>query len=918
LSADDDARRALGWALKDEAYGAMYTDLARAQAGAERLRDLAAGACEEATRRELRALADWVAGAALALQGQAQAAVEQLDAAADAFIALGQPQHAASAQVPKVAALAMLGRHDDALACAEQALAQLDAAGDVLAAGKVEINLGSMLLRQDRYADAAAHYRRAAVRFARIGERRHSVMADIGLAGALSWQYQFDEALRIYERAQQRAQAHGLDNLVGVIHSSRGLMELRRGRHADALRWLEAALRDAEARGPPQRLADARAELADAYLALNLLPEAAAMYDAAIDGCRANDAPIEQAWATAQLALALARMGRTQEALAPIAQARALFDAQGNAVGAAWLDVQAAALRLAAGDAHAALALADAAAAAFADAGMRGWRLDAQVLAGQAQAAAGDAAAAQARLRAVLADAEGLPELQARALSALGALLRAAGDIRRARARYEQAAQAIEAQQAALHDDEFRTAYASDKQSAFDALTELALDGECEPSPAALLACMERARARSLALALARPQIAADHAAAAWREPLHWLQQQWQQAIAAGETARAAALQQRAAALEAEALAAHRRAQSARAAPQTPARAAAAFSLAALQARLGAQEALVEYAWLADERLIAVVVRRDHIAHALLDARGLDERITQLRFQIDSLRFGGAVLRSAAHAAQIEARARAHLRALHAQVWAPLVPALEGATQVIVVPHRALHYLPFCALDDGRQVLIERHAVTLAPSAALWCAGARAAPGRPGRALVLGVGGAALPHVRAEVDAVAAALGPRAIALLDGDATLARMRSALEAPVSVLHLACHGQFRADSPYFSSLALADGALTLRDAAALPLADAFVALSACETGMSRIAPGDELLGLVRGFLRAGAPAVMATLWTVDDAGTGTLMADFYRRLSTGQPPAHALRLAQLALRERRPHPYHWAPFALHGRV
>lgn len=75
---------------------------------------------------------------------------------------------------------------------------------------------------------------------------------------------------------------------------------------------------------------------------------------------------------------------------------------------------------------------------------------------------------------------------------------------------------------------------------------------------------------------------------------------------------------------------------------------------------------------------------------------------------------------------------------------------------------------------------------------------------------------------------------------------------------------------------------------------------------------------MLGLVSGFLLAGAPAVMATLWTVDDAGSVELMTDFYRRFAAGQAPAQALREAQLALRARLAHPYYWAPFALHGRT
>jgi len=79
----------------------------------------------------------------------------------------------------------------------------------------------------------------------------------------------------------------------------------------------------------------------------------------------------------------------------------------------------------------------------------------------------------------------------------------------------------------------------------------------------------------------------------------------------------------------------------------------------------------------------------------------------------------------------------------------------------------------------------------------------------------------------------------------------------------------------------------------------------------------APGDERNGLVRGFLLAGAPAVLATLWTVDDETAATQMAAFYRGLGNGLRPAAALRQAQLELRRAYPHPYHWAAFVLTGR-
>jgi CHAT domain-containing protein len=92
---------------------------------------------------------------------------------------------------------------------------------------------------------------------------------------------------------------------------------------------------------------------------------------------------------------------------------------------------------------------------------------------------------------------------------------------------------------------------------------------------------------------------------------------------------------------------------------------------------------------------------------------------------------------------------------------------------------------------------------------------------------------------------------------------------------------------------------------------------VVLSACETAISRIAPGDEVQGLSRGFLAAGVPAVVASLWSVSDGSTAELMAAFYQGLMQGLLPAAALRRAQRTLVQQHPHPFHWAAFSVHGR-
>ncbi len=182
-------------------------------------------------------------------------------------------------------------------------------------------------------------------------------------------------------------------------------------------------------------------------------------------------------------------------------------------------------------------------------------------------------------------------------------------------------------------------------------------------------------------------------------------------------------------------------------------------------------------------------------------------------------------------------------------------------------------------------------------------------------ALLVGVADDETPHVREEVAALAP-LFTAATVLLDEEATLSSLH-ALAPAADVLHLACHGEFRPDNPLFSSLRLGDGWLTVRDAYALDFGGGLVTLSACETGVSAIAPGDELIGLVRGFLSTGAPTLLLSLWTVDDEATAELMHDFYAHLHAGQRPAAALRAAQLRQLEKQPHPFFWSPFVLVGR-
>jgi CHAT domain-containing protein len=222
--------------------------------------------------------------------------------------------------------------------------------------------------------------------------------------------------------------------------------------------------------------------------------------------------------------------------------------------------------------------------------------------------------------------------------------------------------------------------------------------------------------------------------------------------------------------------------------------------------------------------------------------------------------------------------------------------------------------VPLHSLAYQGGILLDTTTVSYAPSAAVFAATA----GRPSpaieRPLIVAPEIADLPWVQEEARRIAAQL-PGALVLSGKDATLERVRR--EAPGhDSLHLATHGVFRADNPTYSALELADGWLSVGELAELARGQSLVCLSACHTGMSGVGPGDELLGLTRAVLGAGAGALVASLWAANDDTAPSFMSAFYAGLRSGLGRAASLRAAALETRRREPHPYFWAPFILVG--
>lgn len=240
-----------------------------------------------------------------------------------------------------------------------------------------------------------------------------------------------------------------------------------------------------------------------------------------------------------------------------------------------------------------------------------------------------------------------------------------------------------------------------------------------------------------------------------------------------------------------------------------------------------------------------------------------------------------------------------------------VLPLLEGVELVYLVPHGSLHGFPLHAVRVSGQYLIDRFPIAYAPSATvLWRVIQRKArkkrPQVRNNALVLGYAPRKDERVLFEEEAIQVAehLGTTNVHL-GQEATGALIRD-LEAQCTTLHMSCHGRFDPVDPLASGIILADGKLTARDIMALRLNTDLLTLSACETAISDRQPGDELTGLTRALLYAGASSVLVTLWQISTVAALKLMGNFYDRFCSevgAKPAAKAmsLRRAQIWLRD-----------------
>ena len=894
---------------------------------AEALR-LAARAAALAERREewAEAAAAWhLRSRALRIQARHREALPTIDRAAECARRAEDPLLAARVQVGRIDSLGMLGRVREAFDFGAGLTALLPLLGADAEAARVRINLGILHYRLDDYASALADYDKAMpvlearsedpLSLASLCFNRANALVGLGRAG---------EATPLLERARVLSVAAGHATLAAAADINQGFLLHASGRHAEALALQGHARAAFEEIGDEEGRAQCDADLAETYRALNLIPES---LECAARAARAfADLGMRYDRGRAELghAAALGAQARHEDADAALERAEIAFAGRRYGVQRAHTRLLRARLRRIQGRAAEAEALARAAERAFSRRRLFGWAAEARFMLAEPHAEAGDPAAGrQMACVARSARRHGRGWLECRAERVLGRYRAARGQRDLALGHFRAAVDALERARTLIAPEDLHVAFLGDKLAVYeDAVTALLTRGR-RRDVAEALEMVERSRSRLL---LERVQSAVQgrttQSDAATR--LDALRADLSRAYYRDGAEGDGATQRRLGptppnASDLERLEKEYRA-ALRAAELDAGDGASLLlsgvpSVAALASGLRPKEALLEF-YTAGENICAfVMTRRGLVAHARL-ARVGEVAYAARRLRFHMQRAGAAPDYARHYASGLLEEADEALSRLYDLLLRPLASDLPDG-EIVLVPHGPLHGLPFHAFRCQGVYALEKWEFLYAPSAALWYAGARRERETrvtDGPSLLLGAPAPGLPRVAEEVKLLAQSQ-PGAHVLCGDGATVRAFRE--HAPgASLIHIAAHAEFRADNPLFSGIRLADDWLLARDLYGMRLGCDLATLSACQTGTTRVEPGDELFGLLRGFIAAGAHSVAASLWPVDDGATADLMASFYAHLGRGMTKAAALRAAQWEARALNPHPYYWAAFFLMG--
>jgi CHAT domain-containing protein len=289
---------------------------------------------------------------------------------------------------------------------------------------------------------------------------------------------------------------------------------------------------------------------------------------------------------------------------------------------------------------------------------------------------------------------------------------------------------------------------------------------------------------------------------------------------------------------------------------------------------------LISYFRYQDQIHAVSLLGEDLVMESLVAANSVTDEVSSLLFALSRLAQRTGSPRALQTAAEGMDQSLRRLRE-----WL-LDPVSQSDEDIVVVPTAAMHRLPWPALDRSR-------VVTVVPSFEAWSRARSAAKAvSPASAAVL-VAGPDLPGADQEIARVAR-LYPNHRRRTGRNARAESVLGDIEG-VDVAHIVAHGAFRHDNPSFSSLLMHDGPLTVYDFERMQAPPKVMVLSSCDTAVTKVVAGDELLGLSSALIGIGVSSLVAPVVPIEDEIAGDLMVSLHRNMLQGDPAPVALNKA-----------------------
>jgi CHAT domain-containing protein len=878
-------------------------------------------------RTDLLAQSQRVKANVLAAAGQYQQATALYDAALKLFAKRNDQEGIARTFTAAIQPHIMLGNYDLAFQSAERAGKIFRKLGDLRRLARLENNIGNIYHRQDRFEEALSHYERAYRELLPHADSEELSISLNNMSMCLISLNNFARALDTYERARDLLKGQDLPLIRLINDYNVAYLYYLRGDYRKAIEMLKSARIAAEKISYGYLIALCYLDLSDVYIELNLTDEAKDVAEEGYLLFRKMDLGYEAAKTLANQAIAYGQDGKTRRALELFAEAKPLFEKEKNEVWPWLIDLYQAIALCHEGRHYEARRLALGATQFFDASFLKNKAVLCHFLLAQIALRTGNLQEARDECSLALQTVHALdaPILAYQAYFLLGQIEQSEGHLSAAYDAYQRARADLESLRGNLGRDELKISFMKNKTELYERLVEICMDEKFSgASFEEAFRYFELAKSRSLAelifeqghtLPDAAPgQSELVHKIRDLRQELNWYQHRLElEQLRPTENTAARIEQLRVDAqerekqllqvfsqlpeVEAESVALH---------PRTE------VSLEGVRNFLDDDTTLLEYFFVGERILAAVLTNKTLEIVPVTTVSRVADSLRLLRFQLGKVQLnqnGPEASSTNNYRATV-----AHLGNLYAELVAPVRAQLQGR-RLVVVPHGILHYLPFHALHDGDAFLSDSFSMSYAPSAAVFalCHARSSEPGRG--SLVLGIPDAQAPLIRDESESVHKILAGSEL-LMGADAN---HEVFLNRAVSsrIIHVATHASFRPDNPMFSGIRLGDGYLYLYELYQLRLSAELLTLSGCATGLNVIAAGDELLGLIRGALYAGARALLLTLWEVNDRSTAEFMTSFYRCLPGAESKAEALAQAAKEVRATHPHPYFWAPFVVVGK-